>query len=116
MPDENNQSLVSHQKVLRIFRPSNFLKNFLANLMVAYFTLDELTQANVNVTSRRPKDMTDPVNGLDNNRLEIIRLTVSGYMNGSVEEKMTTWRKCKNAMCKKMSDLKKNSRLFLNNQ
>jgi len=41
----------------------------------------------------------------------LIRSTVLGYVNGTVEEKMKTWLKCAKAMSKKMSEMKKVKRL-----
>lgn len=108
--EQSNQP-VSHDRVLRIFRSCSSLKNFATKLMLAYFTEQELTQPNVNVTGQRPKGMTEPVNGLDHNRMEIIRETVLGYTNGSVEAKMSNWLQCTKAMSKKMAELKKYARI-----
>lgn len=51
-------------------------------------------------TGRRPKGMTDPVNWLHNNieinRIELLNATVSGYVTGSVEKKISNWWKCTN--------------------
>jgi len=47
----------------------------------------------------------------DDERIELIRSTVLGYVNGTVEEKMKTWLKCAKAMSKKMLEMKKVKRL-----
>ena len=79
--------------------------------MMEYFTLDELTQEGTNVTGRRPKGMNEPINALDDERIEAIRQTVMGYASGSHEDRMKKWRACTNAMSKKMSVLKQYARL-----
>ena len=56
--------------------------------------------------------MIDPVNVLDDNRIEIIRASVLGYVTGEFQDKMSHWRKCTKAIAKKMSELKKSACLF----
>ena len=113
--DNNRDDIprVTHAKVLQIFRQSSTLSNFATSLMIEYFTREELTREDTNVTGRRTKGMKEPINGLCLERMELIRQTVLGYAEGSCEDKMKVWIKATKAMSKKMSSMKEYSRLAL---
>ena len=92
------------------------MSNFATNLMIEYFTREELVCEDTNVTGRRPKGMKEPINGLYLERMELIRQTVLGYAEGSCEDKMKVWIKAAKAMSKKMSSMKEYSRQRIKNQ
>jgi len=92
---------VTHSHVLNIYRTSHSLTNFATQLMLLYFSTAELTDETTNVTGRQPNGKPGQMNRLDDERIELIRSTVLGYVNGTVEEKMKTWLKCAKAMSKK---------------
>ena len=82
------------------------MPNFATNLMLEYFTENELIDKNVNVTGRRANGVYTPINPLDNRRIEIIRQTVLTYADQSDGDKKVLWRHCLQAMTKKMYLLK----------
>jgi len=75
--------------------------------MLEYFSESELIDENVNVTGRRAKGVYTPINPLDNRRIEIIRQSVLNFAVDGVDDKKVLWRRCLQAMIKKMSMLKK---------
>jgi hypothetical protein len=74
--------------------------------MLEYFTESELIDKNVNVTGRRANGVYTPINPLDSRRIEIIRQTVLTYADENDGDKKTLWRRCLQAMTKKMCLLK----------
>ena len=107
VPTNQAQASPSHERILEIHRNSTSLPNFATNLMLEYFSESELIDENVNVTGRRAKGVYTPINPLDNRRIEIIKQSVLNFAVDGVDDKKVLWRRCLQAMIKKMSMLKK---------
>ena len=76
--------------------------------MVKFLTAEELIDPLVNVTGRCAKGIVNEnIKALDPIRINQIKNVVLSYMSGDINEKLSTWLKCKNAMTKKLSTLKK---------
>ena len=75
--------------------------------MLQYFSNVELIDPFTNVTGRAAKGVVnDQLKPLDTQRIEKIKNVVLSYQNGDINDKIQTWRKCKQAMTKKLATLK----------
>ena len=80
---------------------------FGVKLMCDYFDESELTNPGVNVTGIAVKGSNKSMLKLDENRMAKIKRLCVGKDDGTDPVKKTNWSIVKNAMSKKMSEMKK---------
>ena len=66
--------------MLEIYWLSNSLLNFATNLMLEYFSVEELVNESTNVTGRAPNGVKATIRPIDPVRMSLIRSTVLGYV------------------------------------
>jgi len=102
----------THQRVLEIYWLSNSLRNFATNLMLEYYSVEELVNESTNVTGRAPNGVKATIRPIDPVRMSLIKNTALGYVNGNENLRKETWHSCISAMSKKVSEMKKYMKKF----
>ena len=110
-PFNLTQFTKSSKEFLRLLKESSSIPNFATNLMLKYFTIDELTNPNSNVMGRYARGKNNCKNvlkPLDPFRMDYIYDAVENAVNSTKEKDSVkvVWTKCIKAMSKKMSHLK----------
>jgi hypothetical protein len=99
------------RRLVELKNKSCSVPNFGVNLMLELFTMDELTDPRYNVNGVSSKGNNDPKLPLDVERVTLIRETALAYVEGGEDTKTKAWIRIKNAMNKKMLELKRERRL-----
>ena len=118
-----NQSIVSHlqmpadqasnffsfqNKILHIRNKSCSLSNYAVNLMLFFFSQEELTMPNVNVNGKNSIGNDKVMQPLDPVRINQIRALCMEGFQIPFDQQIKQWTVLHKAMSKKMSFLKKN--------
>jgi len=77
MPVQNNHKQPpTHERVLQLYWISNSVRNYSVNLMLEYYSFEELIDPATNVTGRAPNGANFEIRPIDPVRMDLIRNTV----------------------------------------
>ena len=106
------QWAAGHEKIMQIKLKSSSDRVFATNLMLEFFTTEELVAPNVNVLGRVPRGNEgnqENTRSLDVNTVSNIKRLVTSYVEGDRNVKRAVWKNCVTAMNQKMAVLRRNN-------
>jgi hypothetical protein len=112
------QWAAGHERMMQVKLKSSSDRVFATNLMLEFFTMEELIAPNVNVLGRVQRGNEgnqENTRSLDVNTVSNIKRIVISYVEGDMNVKRAVWKNCVTAMNQKMAVLRRNNNNNNNN-